>query len=107
LRSLVNHARKVGLCAWTLSDVKGEKVARYRDTTGISPGQFKLMLQQCDLGTTVGKRDYAILCLLWDNALRRGELVKTNVRDFDPEGKKLTILGKGWGTQTGVEPRYV
>ncbi|MFW6295640.1 MAG: tyrosine-type recombinase/integrase [Halothece sp.] len=100
LRSLVNHARKVGLCEWTLSDVKGEKVTRYRDTTGIKPAQFKLMLQQCDLETPVGKRDYAILCLLWDNALRRGELVKTNVRDFDPEEKKLTILGKGRGSQT-------
>lgn len=54
---------------------------------------------KCNVGTAVGKRDYAILCLLWDNALRRGELVQTNVRDFDPDEKKLSIFGKGRGTQ--------
>ncbi|MEC4896020.1 MAG: tyrosine-type recombinase/integrase [Oscillatoria sp. PMC 1051.18] len=100
LRSLVNYALMVGLCSWSLADVKGEKRVAYRDTTGIKPAQFKLMLKQCDLKTEVGKRNYAILCLLWDNALRRGELVKTDVKDFDPLEQKLTILGKGRGTQT-------
>ncbi|MCW6038960.1 tyrosine-type recombinase/integrase [Spirulina subsalsa FACHB-351] len=99
LRSLVNYAHQVGCCDWTLVGVKGEKVIKYRDTTGISPEQFKRMLQQCDSQTLRGKRDYAMLCLLWDNALRRGELISTKIQDFDPEGKRLTILGKGRGTQ--------
>ncbi|MEC4807092.1 MAG: tyrosine-type recombinase/integrase [Jaaginema sp. PMC 1079.18] len=100
LRSLVNHARQVGLCQWSLADVKGEPITLYRDTTGITVAQFKQILQQCDLTTPRGKRDRAILCLLWDNALRRGELVKTNIKDFDAQVGQLTILGKGRGTQT-------
>ncbi|WP_033373891.1 tyrosine-type recombinase/integrase [Spirulina subsalsa] len=99
LRSLVNYAHQVGCCDWTLVGVRGERVTKYRDTTGISPEQFKQMLQQCDRSSIRGKRDYAMLCLLWDNALRRGELVNTEVRDFDPEGKQLMILSKGRGTQ--------
>ena len=100
IKSLVNHAFFVGLCDWTLADIKGEKIQTYRDTTGISPAEFKRMLQVCQCSTKPGLRDYAILCLLWDNALRRGELVKTNIKDFDPEAKKLTIIGKGKGTQS-------
>jgi integrase/recombinase XerC len=100
IKSLVNHACMVGLCDWSLVDIKGEKVRTYRDTTGITPEEFKLMLAVCERHTLPGKRDYAILCLLWDNSLRRGELVKTNIKDFDPEAKKLTIIGKGRGTQS-------
>ena len=100
IKSLVNHACLVGRCDWSLVDIKGEKVSTYRDTTGISPAEFKMMLQYCDRQTQKGKRDYAILCLLWDNALRRGELVKTNVKDFSPTTRKLTIIGKGRGTQS-------
>lgn len=99
LRSLVNHAHRVGCCDWTLSHVRGEKIITYRDTTGISPQQFKRMVQQCDRQTLRGKRDYALLCLLWDNALRRGEVIELQIQDFDPEGQRLTILGKGRGTQ--------
>lgn len=100
VKSLVNHAFFVGLCDWTLADIKGEKIQTYRDTTGISPAEFKLLLQVCQRSTLTGLRDYAILCLLWDNALRRGELVNTNIKDFDPIAKKLTIIGKGRGTQS-------
>ena len=30
-----------------------------------------------------------------DNALRRAELCQANVKDFDPNGRKLWIIGKG------------
>jgi integrase/recombinase XerC len=54
------------------------------------------------LNTPKGKRDYAILRLLWSNALRRNEVCQLNVGDFDPETKTLRILGKGRGTQSEV-----
>jgi integrase len=47
-------------------------------------------------------RDYALLRLLWGNALRRNEISQLNVRDFDPASKTLQILGKGRGTQSEV-----
>ncbi|MEG4585392.1 hypothetical protein [Tychonema sp. LEGE 07203] len=46
-----------------------------------------------------GKRDYALLRLLWGNALRRNEISQLSIRDFDPASKTLRIFGKGRGTQ--------
>jgi integrase/recombinase XerC len=44
-----------------------------------------------------GIRDYALLILLWSNALRRSEVSKANISDFDPTAKTLRIFGKGRG----------
>lgn len=100
IRSLVDYARKVGKCSWTLQDVKGEKVKSYRDTSGVSADLYKDVLASIDRTTLKGKRDYALLRLLWDNALRRGEVVKTQLKDFDPACRTLLIYGKGKGTQS-------
>ncbi len=98
IKSLVQMGRKLGHCAYSLEDVKGEKVKAYRDTSGIPPETFKKVLALC--GESVqGKRHYAILRLLWDNALRRNEVVQCDISDFDPIGQTLTILGKGKGSQ--------
>ncbi len=99
LRSLVSFARTVGQCEFSLDDVKGEKIESYRDTSGVSPVSVAAMLAIPNRKTVKGKRDYAILRLLWENALRRGEVVKTNIEDFDSENFTLAILGKGKGTQ--------
>jgi integrase/recombinase XerC len=82
--------------------VKGEKVAKYRDTSGIDSDTFKRVLAWCDPDTLLGKRDYALLRRLWGNALRRKEVSGLNVGDFDPHAKTLRILGKGKGTQSKV-----
>lgn len=42
-------------------------------------------------------RDYALLRLLWGNALRRGEISLTNIGDFDFKAKTMKIVGKGSG----------
>jgi len=102
IRSLVEMGRKLGVCHYSLEDIKGEKVAQYRDTTGVDRATFERVLQQCDRTTPSGKRDYALLRLLWGNALRRNEVSQLNVRDFDPASKTLRILGKGRGTQSEV-----
>jgi integrase/recombinase XerC len=99
VRALVSKGRALGIASFTLEDVKGEKVAKYRDTTGIDPETFKRVLIWCDRNTLMGKRDYALLRLLWGNALRRNEVSQLNIGDFDPNAKTLKILGKGRGTQ--------
>lgn len=99
LRSLVTFANGVGACEWSLESIRGEKVVAYRDTSGISVDKVLEMLQVPDRTTLAGKRDYAILRLLWDNALRRGEIVKTQIGEFDYEAATLFIQGKGKGTQ--------
>ena len=102
IKSLVNFARKVDRCSWDLSDIEGEKVESYRDVSGASVAQVANMLQIPDQGTAKGKRDYAIMRLLWENALRRNELVSCNIKDFDQESRTLSITGKGRGSQKDI-----
>lgn len=99
LKSLVRLANQLGQCTYTLDGIKGEKVVHYRDTTGIKQNLYRQMLLVPDRSTVKGKRDYAILRLLWDNALRRGEIVQINLDDLRVDARKLAILGKGKGTQ--------
>ncbi len=95
IKSLVGYARKVGECHYDLADVEGVRVETYRDTSGVNPTEYQGMIGVFDRQTLKGVRDYAILRLLWDNALRRAELCQVNVKDFDPQGRKLWIIGKG------------
>ena len=98
IKSLVNYARTIGRCKFTLADIKNEKVRRYTDTSGIPTDQMKTLLELCDRTTLKGKRDYAIFRLLWSNALRRGEISNANVTDLDIDNRCLWIQGKGRGT---------
>ena len=95
IKSLVNYARQVGQCDYDLADVKYDKIKQYRDTTGVDTETFRLMFKVCDRSTVKGKRDYALLRLLWSNALRREEVSSCNVQDFDSIGGVLWIQGKG------------
>lgn len=97
IKSLVKFARKLGVCSFSLEDVEMEKASSYRDTTGVDAPTYAAVIKTCDRSTKIGKRDYAILRLLWENGLRRGELSKLSVKDFDPHGQRLRIFGKGKG----------
>ena len=101
IKSLVQMGRKLGHCAYSLEDIRGDKTTPYRDTSGIPPELFKKVLALCG-DTPQGRRDYAILRLLWDNALRRNEIVATNIRDFDPTSGTFAILGKGKGSEKTI-----
>ncbi|MGK7957448.1 MAG: tyrosine-type recombinase/integrase [Crocosphaera sp.] len=102
IKSLVAHAYACGHCEFTLETVKGERLTAYRDTTGIDLERFKAVLATVDRSTIKGVRDYAILVLLWSNALRRSEVAKCDVKDFDGDGHSLRIYGKGRGTEDEV-----
>jgi len=99
LKSLVAFAQKVDRCQWSLEQVESEKVQSYRDTSGISLEAYRKLLSVPNRNTLAGRRNYAILRLLWENALRRNEISQTNVGDLDIEARTLQIFGKGKGTQ--------
>jgi integrase/recombinase XerC len=101
IKSLASYARKLGQCRFSLEDITHVRVEKYRDTSGVGVEAYRDILNEVDRATAKGKRDYAILRLLWDNALRRGELVATNVGDFR-EGK-LWIIGKGKTQQQSID----
>lgn len=103
IRSLTAMARKIGVCNYTLEDVKAEKFKAYRDTTGIDKGAMITVLnlaKQARVAKThrsrlKGIRNYALIRLLWGNALRRGEIAATNISDFNFNSSSLLVIGKG------------
>jgi integrase/recombinase XerD len=68
-----------------------------------------------DLKKKEGFRDYAILNLLYDSGARASEIARLNIDWFDPDKKKLAILGKGeryrmiglWPKTTGLLECYI
>ncbi|MEG4009806.1 tyrosine-type recombinase/integrase [Microcoleus sp. Pol11C1] len=99
IKSLVTMGLNLGVCDFNLARIKGETVQKYRDTTGIDKASFERILSTCKRKTVAGKRDYALLRLLWGNALRRNEVSQLSLKDFNLGAGTLQILGKGKGTQ--------
>ena len=95
LRSFVIHAYKRKLCNFRLDDIKSVKAQSYKDTRGISIELFQQLIDGIDRTTVMGKRDYAMLRLLWDNALRRAEVCGLDRADFYPNEARLMLKGKG------------
>jgi integrase/recombinase XerC len=95
LKSFVTHAAKRKLCAFRLDDIKSVKAQSYKDTRGISIELFQQLIDEIDRSTSIGKRDYAMLRLLWDNALRRAEVCGLDRSDFYPGEARLYLKGKG------------
>ena len=58
-------------------------------------GDVERILQGCDRGTSIGRRNYAILLLLARLGLRAGEVVGLNLDDIDWTTSRITIRGKG------------
>jgi integrase/recombinase XerC len=94
LRSLVKLANTLGLVPWTLS-IENVRTHTYRDTRGPGLDGFKSMLSAA-LAQRGGKglRDVALLHLMHDLGLRRGEVVRLDLADVDLPGCRLSILGK-------------
>jgi integrase/recombinase XerC len=93
LKSLVEYAGKQDACSFSLSEIKSLKSQRYKDTPGVSVDDYRSILDLVDRSTDLGIRDYAILLLLWDLALRREEVVSLDIWDYLPA--RLMVNGQG------------
>lgn len=95
IKALVDYARKRGVCSFSLVDIKALKANNYQNTRGVPVEDYRSILALVDRSTDLGVRDYGILRLLWDNALRREEVVAIDISDYLPQEGRLMILGKG------------
>jgi integrase/recombinase XerC len=93
LKSLVEYAGKRDACSFSLSEIKSLKSQRYKDNQGVSVEDYRSILDLVDRSTDLGIRDYAILLLLWDLALRREEVVSLDIWDYLPG--RLMVNGQG------------
>lgn len=77
--------------------VRSPKVSQYSTTNGLTKEQAESLLRQPDKSIVMGKRDYAILCLMLHNGLRNSEVTNVKWGDFNEERGHiiLTIRGKG------------
>jgi integrase/recombinase XerC len=95
LRSVVALGKTLGLTACSL-EVGNVEAAAYRDTRG--PGRDGVRAVMAKAGARAdakGARDVAIVRLLHDVALRRGEVVSLDLEHYDGATGALFILGKG------------
>jgi integrase/recombinase XerD len=61
----------------------------------ISAEHAQRALDSCDRGTTVGRRDYAVLLLLARLGLRSCEILRLQLDDIDWDSAHLRVRGKG------------
>jgi integrase/recombinase XerC len=92
---LVKVARTLGLVTWGL-EVENVRSQSYRDTRGPGLQGYRLLLDQAEKESGPKRaRDVALLHLLFDLGLRRGEVVSLDMVDIDLTAGTLSILGKG------------
>ena len=95
LRSLVKLARLIGAVGWSL-DAANVRTEAYRDTRGPGRDGFRALLAaQGDSSLPTVLRDRAILRLLYDLGLRRGEVVALDTKDLDLTEGIVRVVGKG------------
>lgn len=96
LRSAVKAARRIGLITWGL-DVGGPKAETLRDTRGPGLDGWRKMLAtaKAEASTPKGLRDLALVRLLHDLGLRRGEAVSLDLANVDLEARTVAVVGKG------------
>jgi len=92
---LVKFALAFEVCSFSLDTVKSLPAEVYRDTKGTSVDNISKLLALPDTSTPKGKRDYALLRVLWDLGLRRAEAAGLSWGDFDQNEGTLMVMGKG------------
>jgi integrase/recombinase XerC len=96
LRGAVKLARQLGRLGWSL-EVEAPRTEAYRDTTGPGLEGWRRLLAAAIAGATTpkGKRDLALVRMLHDLGMRRGEAVSLDLVDLDLEGGAVAVVGKG------------
>lgn len=95
VRSLVKVARLFGVVDFTL-DVESVKSQPYRDTRGPGRVGVRLLLDELASRTDAkAVRDLALVRLLYDLGLRRGEAVSLDLADVDLAAGTVSVIGKG------------
>ena len=97
LRSLLGWLHVAGEIpaplAWAVPAVASWRLAAL--PAPLEPAQVRAMLDGCDTGTAVGRRDKAMLTLLARLGLRAGEVAGLMLDDIDWRAGEITVTGKG------------
>lgn len=94
IRSLIRHAHEGGLIPWVVS-TKGLKTVAYRDTSGPGVDVVRAIVQSLDTDSPKATRDRALVRLMFDMGMRRGEVVALDLDDIDLVECKAAVTAKG------------
>lgn len=61
----------------------------------LSPSQVRALLRACDRRRRIGRRDYAMIMLLWRLGMRAGEVARLGLDDIDWHAGEVVVAGKG------------
>lgn len=77
-----------------LEPVKGKSLPAGRELT---QGEMLALMTTCqdDPNTNAGTRDAAIIALMYAAGLRRDEVIKLTIENYDPKSGKLVVTGNG------------
>jgi site-specific recombinase XerD len=79
--------------AASVKSVKNETLPAGRELT---QGEITALMANCETDkTNAGARDAAIIGLMYSCGLRREEVVKLNLADYDKQSGRLVVKGKG------------
>jgi integrase/recombinase XerC len=103
LRSFVKLARTLGRVAWTI-DVPSPRSEAYRDTRGPDRDGWRKILDTARGRATTprGRRNLALIRLMHDHGLRRGEVAALDLADVDLEAGTVAVVGKGKSERTNL-----
>ncbi len=90
LACFIATARMIGLLDWTL-ELPAIRIKRLRDTRGPEISDVRKILE----AVRGQLRNYAMVRLLFDCALRASEVVSLDLRDLEAKQRRLWIMGKG------------
>jgi len=94
LAGIVKEMQWFGVVPWAL-EYKPVKPTKLRDTRGPGADAVAAMLKHLDPDTAMNARDSAIIELLINPALRRGEVAGLDLCDVEFESGRIRIRGKG------------
>jgi integrase/recombinase XerD len=95
LRSLLRYLHVEGLTGGELSAAVPAVAPRPRGLPRALPaGAVRRLLDSCDRRTAKGRRDFAVLMVLWRLGLRAGEVSAIELCDLDWRAGELLVRGK-------------
>lgn len=102
IKYLIKAGRNLKQCSYRFDSdrIESMRVTKYRDTSGVGVDEYNKIFDVIDTTGMKGKRDYALFLLLWSNVLRRAEVAKLDVGDFDYHENTLFVYGKGKNNDT-------
>jgi integrase/recombinase XerC len=101
VRSLVRLARTVGLVAWSL-EVRNVRAENCRDCRGPGTNAVRQMLDRAGNHRSPGNaaRNRALVRMLHDLGLRRGEVVSIDLENLDLQSGRIQVRLKGYSQRT-------